>query len=307
MEQLRHSNLSSENNVMGYAFVAASYADATLPIYDKNKTYTAAFADGQIAFAQTFATNIMALNWLQKFIDSNGHLNCYDVVKVQSNGIHFVNERNQSIKCYSWKVVDKWNAADYAKSNACADIKFLHVDAATTTLSLLSLYRRGHFETYTIQYEYFNGYYRPSSICESNSSVVQFSYHYEQLRHLNSVVGKFPCAFTYYYDSHGRKMQVIQQLSVNAAKPSIATMQYAYGQNNALITVNSIKANKIATSIEYIRDSKGYISQVIETRYAKHDVNTTVLYTVKRTVFGTVKSFEVFIQPVNKHAVIVVE
>lgn len=61
MEQLRHSNLSSENNVIGYAFVAASYADATLPIYDKNKTYTATFADSQIAFAQTFATNIMAL------------------------------------------------------------------------------------------------------------------------------------------------------------------------------------------------------------------------------------------------------
>lgn len=307
MEQLRHSNLSSENNVIGYAFVAASYADATLSIYDKNKTYTAAFADGQIAFAQTFATNIMALNWLQKFIDSNGHLNCYDVVKVQSNGMHFVNERNQSIKCYSWKVIDKWNAADYAKSNACADIKFLHIDEATNMLSLLSLYRRGCFETYSIQYGYFNGYYRPSSICESNNSVVQFSYHYEQLRHLNSLVGKFPCAFTYYYDSHGRKMQVIQQLSVNVAKPSTATMQYAYGQNGALITINSIKANKIATSIEYIRDSKGYISQVIETRYAKHDVNTTMLYAVKRNAFGTVKSFDVFIQSINKLATITVE
>lgn len=74
-----------------------------------------------------------------------------------------------------------------------------------------------------------------------------------------------------------------------------------------MITVNSIKANKIATSIEYIRDSKGYISQVIETRYAKHDVNTTMLYAVKRNAFGTVKGFDVFIQPINKLATIIVE
>lgn len=286
--------------VIGYAFVAASYKLASQPIYSKGKTYTAQLLDNSPAYIQTFTTDIRALNFVQKCIDNNSDLTVLDIVKVETIGDYFYNERNKTVKCSSFKVIDKWSAANIDKNNAEAKCTFMRLHPLYNKVSYIDGFRKGTLQSFELVYDEWN---LPQTTvvlsavydADTYDTLVQIVSAGGLKRKVTTALGKFKCDFTYLYANSNTKQpyKISQQLYVNPNKPSNSYVELFYNSVNQLTQKHIFRNNRLVEMHEYLRDNKGRISTVIRTVYKKDSVEQLPIFKVQYGLFGNATMFSI--------------